>query len=252
MRRAAVIALLLAACESPSRVIAPPATAPSAVAIQTPPLVPYGPFGVYTRLPNVDPFPNAPEKSGWGSTLGPDNRPVHLIVLSASPDELSSEALARRNAPAAVLPPGARLLFEAGKPYNRKPAQWTLSSLAVAAKPILVASDVATCQVVELPNVVLDFGGGDGDIAETWPYLHIVWTPAATATLQGLVASAPKTLIDAAFGDDVLDDWYPGIGRLGVGVAELRVPAPNSAIARKHLQRMTNLPCAPAAKSGAP
>ena len=167
---------------------------------------------------------------------------THRIVLRAFPDEIAAEALARRAGIAPELPAGARLIFEASKPYP-KANEWSLSSVVVATEPLLRATDIATCQLVELPNVTIDLGGGLGDHSEMWPYLRITWSAESQAKLRALVATTPKAQLYAAFGDDVVDDWVPGVPREGaIESVDLRVPAPDSTIARRRLRRMI-LPC---------
>lgn len=202
--------------------------------------MPHGPFGVYVWRPHLDPFPDAPESSGWGASYRGDVV-THTMVLSATPDEAASQALARRGQVTAQLPDDARLVFEVTKPYPRAD-EWSYSSVVVTSAPVLTTADLTSCTVVERPYAVIDLSNKH-DNSGTWPYLALAWPASTKARLDDLVALDPDLRLYAGFGDDIVDDWAPGHATNGTAGAELRVPAPDAATARA---RVATMPCSPA------
>ena len=196
-----------------------------------------GAFGVYVGKPRVDPFPDAPDASGWGSRHVGD-RVTHLAFVSGRPDETSADAVARRGMPAAQLPADAKLVYAIDKPYPHVD-EWAFTSVVVASAPVLTAADV-TCSVVERPNVVIHIGQSTTE-SGTWPYLALTWAAPIRTRLEELVASDPDVELYVAYGDDIVDDWLPGKLQHGTESVELEVPGPDAETARA---LAAALPCA--------
>ena len=236
MRRAPWIALLYAAaCGTPAGTTTTPSQAPLPPIDQPPAAgVVLGSFAVYQPRSNVDAFPNAPDEAGWGSAGN-----THILMVPADPSEASASAVARRGGPAPKLPPGTRMLYDSS--LNSSGALvWMLHSLVVASKPILDATDVATCEIVGRPEVVISATKTE---SSTWPWVHITWTPAGIAKLQAVVDADENATLYLALGDDVVGDWPVASGHDGIGGVAIKIPQPDVRTAEAYAARNKDQLC---------